>query len=98
MFNPGKRHWEATKWILRYLIWSKSVKLTYQRSQSSEDKLYGYVDADYAGDLDKKRSLTSYLFLYGPNLINWKATLQPIMALSTTETEYTTLTKAIKGL
>ena len=29
MFNPGRRHWEATKWIIRYLIWSKNAKLCY---------------------------------------------------------------------
>ncbi|XP_038877926.1 secreted RxLR effector protein 161-like [Benincasa hispida] len=96
MSNPGKIHWKATKWILRYLIWFKNSKLVYQRSIKPNLELYGYMDADYAGDLDKRRSLTSYLFLFGPNLISWKASLQPIVALSTTEAEYMTLIEAIK--
>ncbi|XP_038895810.1 secreted RxLR effector protein 161-like [Benincasa hispida] len=96
MSNPSKRHWEASKWILRYLVWSKNSKLVYQRSAEPKLELYGYVDVDYAGDLDKMRSLTGYLFLFGPNLISWKASLQPIVAISTTEAEYMALTEAIK--
>ena len=47
-------------------------------------------------DSDKRRSLTRYVFLYGPNLISWKETLQSIVALSTTEAEYIALAKAVK--
>lgn len=84
--------------MLRYLIWSKDAKLTYQKSQEPQNELYGYVDANYAGDLNKRKSLTGYVFLYESNLISWKASLQPIVALSTSEVEYMALTEAIKGL
>ena len=29
MANPGKRHWEAVKWILRYLKGASDVGLTF---------------------------------------------------------------------
>lgn len=56
----------------------------------------GFVDADYASDLDKRRSPIGYLFSLFENVVNWKASLQHIVALSTTESKYVALTKAIK--
>lgn len=56
----------------------------------------GYVDADYAGDLDRRRSLTGYLFTFNNCTINWKSQLQSVVALSTTEAEYTAAAEAIK--
>ena len=96
MANLGKRHWKATKWILRYLIWSKYVKLIYQKATKSDLELFGYVDYDFVGESDKRISLTRYVFLYGPNLISWKETLISIVALSTTEAEYIVLSEAVE--
>lgn len=33
-------------------------------------KIQGYVDADYVGDLDQKRSLTSCIFMFDGNVIS----------------------------
>ena len=54
------------------------------------------MDPDYVGDLDKRRSLTGYVFSIGGCAISWKATLQASVALSTTEVEYIAITEAIK--
>ncbi|KAH9648891.1 hypothetical protein KPL70_025781 [Citrus sinensis] len=62
----------------------------------TEEGLWGYVDSDYAGDLNRRRSLTGYLFMLNGCLINWKANLQHIVALSTTEAEFTAATEAAK--
>ena len=59
-------------------------------------EIVGYVDSDYAGDLDKRRSLTGYVFTLCGSVISWKATLQSTVALSTTEIEYMTATEAMK--
>lgn len=48
MSNPGKQHWEAVKWILRYLKGSSNTSLCFTRANL---KLHGYVDADLAGDV-----------------------------------------------
>ncbi|KAG8480843.1 hypothetical protein CXB51_025300 [Gossypium anomalum] len=55
MANPGKEHWKAVQWILRYLRGTTDVCLQFGRT---EDGVIGYVDADFAGDLDRRRSLT----------------------------------------
>jgi len=58
--------------------------------------LPGYVDTDYAGDLDQRRSTTGYAFTVVKCVISWKAELQATMALSTTETEYITAVETFK--
>ncbi|WVZ74349.1 hypothetical protein U9M48_022542 [Paspalum notatum var. saurae] len=45
------------------------------------------------GDLDKRRSLTGYVFIVGGCLVSWKACLQATVALSTTEAEYMAISK-----
>ncbi|KAL5557814.1 hypothetical protein UlMin_034025, partial [Ulmus minor] len=66
MSNPGMGYWEAVNWILRYVKGTSDVGLLYKRCEGSGAKLMGYVDADYVGDLDKRRSLTGYVFtLFG---------------------------------
>ncbi|GKC26000.1 hypothetical protein Tco_1028150 [Tanacetum coccineum] len=55
-----------------------------------------FVDSDYAKDLDKGMSITGYAFLVQGCVVSWKATLQHVVALSNTETEYMALTEAMK--
>jgi len=62
----------------------------------SRDGLVGYVDFDYAGDLNKRRSLTGYIFTIGGCAVSWKASLQATVALSTTEAEYMAIFEACK--
>jgi hypothetical protein len=41
----------------------------------SGDGLVGYVDSDYGGDLDRRRSLSGYAFTVGDCAVSWKARL-----------------------
>ena len=93
MEKPGKEHWKAVQWIMRYLCRSNSVCLQFGRTI---DGVVGFIDSDYVGDLDKRRSLTGYMFTIVGVAISWKATLQSTIALSTTEAKYMTVTKACK--
>ena len=46
----------------------------FQRLETGKSRLLqGYVDADYARDLDQQRSTTSYVFTVAGCVINWKA-------------------------
>ncbi|KAE8735884.1 hypothetical protein F3Y22_tig00000329pilonHSYRG00358 [Hibiscus syriacus] len=56
----------------------------------------GYVDSDYAGDLDNRRSTIGYVFTLGGGPICWKSTVQSVVALSTTEVEYMAASEAAK--
>ena len=56
----------------------------------------GYVDADYGGDLDRRRSLSAYIFTLCGSAISWYSSLQAIAVLSTTEAEYIVATEGMK--
>ncbi|KAG8482631.1 hypothetical protein CXB51_024131 [Gossypium anomalum] len=60
------------------------------------DGVIGYVDANFARDFNRRRSLTGYVFTIGGCVISWKATLETTVALSTTEAEYMAITEACK--
>ena len=62
MHNPGNAHWEAVKWILRYLKGSPDLGLVFDQHRVDPGGAVGYVDADYGGDLDRRRSLSAYIF------------------------------------
>ena len=85
MSRPGKQHWEAVKWILRYLKGSSDTCLCFTGASL---KLQGYVDADFAGDIDSRKSTTGFVFTLGGTAISWATNLQKIVTLSTTEAEY----------
>jgi hypothetical protein len=55
MSNPGKQHWEVVKWILRYLRGMIEKCLTFKKD---ELKLEGYVDSNFVGEVDHRRSTT----------------------------------------
>lgn len=63
----------------------------YQRNNNGS-KTTEYVDLDHNSDLDKCRSLVGYMFMLVSGAISWKASLHNHVALSSTETEYMTLT------
>ncbi|KAH9751021.1 hypothetical protein KPL71_014114 [Citrus sinensis] len=80
----------------RCLIGTSGYKLMYGGQRAYDSLIVGYVDADYAGDLGKRRSFTGYLFTFDNCTINSKAQLQILVALSTTKAEYTAAAEAIK--
>jgi hypothetical protein len=93
MANPSKEHWNAVKWSFRYLWGTSNAYLQFGKTRK---KLIGYVDSDFAADLDKRRSLTGYAFTIRECAISWGACLQPTVAQSTTETEYIVVYDAYK--
>ncbi|XP_075108916.1 secreted RxLR effector protein 161-like [Nicotiana tabacum] len=95
MACPSKEHWQAMKWILRYLKGTADVGLTFYKDKLSES-LVGYVDSDYAWDLDKRRSLTGYIFTLSGIVISWKETLHSVIVLSAIEAEYIAITEVVK--
>uniref|UniRef100_A0A2N9GFK1 CCHC-type domain-containing protein n=1 Tax=Fagus sylvatica TaxID=28930 RepID=A0A2N9GFK1_FAGSY len=95
MANPGREHWNAVKWIFRYLKGTAEHGILFSR-QSGTNSVVGYVDADYACEVDDRRSTTGYVFTLSGGPICWKSTLQSIVAMSTTEAEYMAVAEAAK--
>nr|GEU55404.1 retrotransposon protein, putative, Ty1-copia subclass [Tanacetum cinerariifolium] len=94
--NPGKMHWEAVKCIIRYLKGTCNIGLSFEKGRACPNGIVGYVDFDYAGDLDARKSLSSYIFSHCVSAISWYSSLQAITALSTTEVENISSTEEVK--
>nr|GEU38202.1 retrovirus-related Pol polyprotein from transposon TNT 1-94 [Tanacetum cinerariifolium] len=87
---------EAVKCILRYLKGTCNIGLSFEKGRACPNGIVGYVDIDYAGDLDARKSLSSYIFSHRVSAISWYSSLQAITALSTTEVEYISSTEEVK--
>ena len=61
MSNAGKKPWQAVKWIFRYLKGTTNIGLAFDRNKVTGNNVIGYVDSDYAGDLGKWSSISSYI-------------------------------------
>ena len=98
MSKPWKEHWTTVKRVLRYLRGTSSYGLCYERRPRLDRvvDIHGFVDVDWAGDLDRRRSTSRYVFnLFGGEII-WMRKRQFVVALSTTKDEYMETTHASK--
>lgn len=93
MTKPTTTHWQAAKGIVRYLAATSDKGITFR---GSDTKLSGFCDADYAGDIDTRKSTTGYVFVLNGGAISWSSKRQPTVAASTTEAEYMAAGSAVK--
>ncbi|XP_075099222.1 secreted RxLR effector protein 161-like [Nicotiana tabacum] len=84
--NPGIDHWKAAKKILRYLKGTKDYMLMYRRSKHLE--VVGYLDSDFAGCIDTRKSMFGYLFQLAEGAISWKSAKQSVISTFTMEVEF----------
>lgn len=67
--------------MLKYLKGASKVNLTFRKH--TRFIIEDYSDSDYATDMDRRRSVTGYIFKVGGNTVSWKSCLQSVVALST---------------
>ena len=59
--DPTEEHWIPVKRIMRYLNGTRDMGLLYDGSKTTTSSV-GYSDADWAGDLDDRKSTSGYVF------------------------------------
>ena len=96
--NPGRPHWIALMHVLRYIKGTLDFKITYGGKGYTNLAPIGYVDADYAGDVDTRRSCSGHVFLQAGGPSAWGSQYQQTVALSTTEAEYMAMSRAAKQM
>ena len=84
------------KRILRYVQHTRTHGLFLRPSSSGT--LSVYSDADWAGDVEDRRSTGGYALFYGGNLIAWSARKQATVSCSITESEYKAVANATAEL
>ncbi|CAN6486780.1 unnamed protein product [Victoria cruziana] len=60
--------------------------LVYRKSDNLE--IFGYIDSDFAGCQDSRRSTSDYMFILTERAISWKSVKQTLIATSTMAAEY----------
>jgi len=86
MSKPLESHWNAVKNVLRYLQGTVDYGIIY--TDSSDVRLAGFADSDWAGNVDDRRSITGYAFSLGSGVITWSSEKQNTVSLSLAEEEY----------
>ena len=89
----GEEHWIAVKHILKYLRRTREYMLVY----SSESlKTIGYIDSDFQGYIDSRKSTSGYVFTLNGGAICWRSVKQTCVADSIAEAEYVATSEAAK--
>lgn len=86
LHSPTTVHWKAAKRVLRYVKYTLSTGLKVLKSRSTH--VAGFSDADWAGDVDDRRSTGGFAVFIGRNLISWSVRKQATVSHSSTEAEY----------
>jgi transposase InsO family protein len=98
MSCPTKQHLDAVNRVFRYLKKYPSLGLWYgyvavhrsryiTRDSRTEHLMQVYGDADFAGDINTRKSTSGMVVLWGPYLLSWGSRMQSIVTTSTTEAE-----------
>ena len=94
MAAPLDSHWEVVKRILRYLKGTLSQGLLLQPALATRPLvIHAFCDADWASDVDVRRSTSGAAIFLGSNLISWWSRKQKVTTRSSSEAEYRSLTQ-----
>nr|GEY86210.1 ribonuclease H-like domain-containing protein [Tanacetum cinerariifolium] len=86
MHDPWEPHFSALKWILRYVRGTLDYEL--QLFSSSTTSLVAYLDTNWVGCPNTRRSTSSYFVFLGNNLLSWSSKRQPTLSRSNAEAEH----------
>ena len=78
--DPCPTHWQALKRVFRYIQGTTTHGIKLQAA--SEEGLQGYSDADWAGDVETRRSTSGYAFMMTGGCISWRSKKQRTVALT----------------
>ncbi|KAM6556274.1 hypothetical protein CsatB_003293 [Cannabis sativa] len=91
--NPGRVHWNAVKYILKYLKSTRDYVLVYKGGALNP---LGYTDSDFQGCLEDRKSTSGMVFTLGGGAVVWRSAKQTAISDSTMEAEYIAAAEAAK--
>ena len=92
--SPAERHWKAVLQVVRYLLGTKDLSLTFEWGSGLEISVF--ADANYAKKADNRRPVSGVAVTVGKSSVCWFSSTQKIVTLSTTEAEYVALGDGVK--
>lgn len=93
MESPKDTHWKVGIFFLRYIIGTIQYEIFYV--DWKDNYVVGYIDNDFAGTIDDRKSISNYAFHLGTTLISWASKKQPIVSISSAQVEYVTAIREI---
>eukprot|EP00253_Pinus_taeda_P024849 PITA_24849 len=84
--KPKESHLQEVKRIFKYLQGTQNFGLWYPRD--IDLTLHAYIDANWEGSVDDRKSTSGGAFYMGSRLVSWFSKKQSSIALSTGEAEY----------
>ena len=92
--NPCNRHWNGLTRIVQYLVGTIDYGITFSKSGNYSF----YVDTDFAGCKNTRKSTTGYILKYCDGPIIEVSRRQRNVTLSSSEAEYCAFTDAVKDI
>ena len=93
----NETHWKYALRILKYLYLTKDLNLHYEKNENC-DTITCYVDADWAGDNNDRKSTTGYVIKMYGNVIDWKSRKQKCITKASTYAEYVALSEVVSEI
>ncbi|RVW46634.1 Retrovirus-related Pol polyprotein from transposon RE1 [Vitis vinifera] len=91
MHNPREQHMNVVMRILRYLKNAPRKGILFTKNVDHHN-IEVYTDVDWVGTVDDRRSTSSYFTFVGGNLVTWKSKKQNVVARSSAEAEFRSMT------
>ena len=93
---PGIEHQRALDCAFCYIRATSDWKLVYQQDNPNGTILKGFVNADWASNVNNCKSTSGFVFMLAGGTISWGLKKQNTVALSSTEAKYIAATHAAK--
>ena len=94
MANPSKDHLHYAKYVFKYLVGTKELRLKYDGL--SQAGLIGFSDSDWGENKDDRHSTSGNVFMMANCAITWMCRRQKVVATSVGEAEYMELSDTAK--
>ena len=93
MHSSKEVHLQAANQVPQYLKGSPGKGILFKRNLGLV--LEVYTNADYAGFVVDRRSITGYYTFLSENLVTWRSKKQSLVARSSIETEFCTMSQGV---
>jgi len=85
MANTRHEHWATVKSVFKYLWGTYEYSIFYHSGVSGDPHLihiHGYVDSNWVGDVNRRRSTSGYMFQLFGGSIRWMNKWQVVVTFS----------------
>jgi hypothetical protein len=93
---PGRKHWEALRHVFRYIKGTPSLGIKFLCG--GDTRASAYVDSDWGGCVDTRRSVCGFFIMWKGGPIAWHSKRNQIVTGSAFESEFVALDSAGKAV